>query len=99
VNHSNLQAASDGGHHDGHCAPSDEMKHLAYAEAAMMLIECLMVILIENRILTTNEMVDAVETAIAAKRQMVADHDHPEIAAVAAGVLSRLANSLAAAKL
>jgi hypothetical protein len=63
-----------------------------------MLIECLMLVLIENRILTTHELVKAIEDAIATKRQMVANHDHPEIASVAAGVLSTLANSLAAAK-
>jgi hypothetical protein len=63
-----------------------------------MLLECLMLVLIENRILTTHELVNAIEDAIATKRRMVADHDHPEIASVAAGVLSTLANSLAAAK-
>jgi hypothetical protein len=63
-----------------------------------MLIECLMLTLVEHNILTPNEIVVAVETAIATKRQMVDDREHPEIAAVAAGVLSTLANSLAAAK-
>jgi hypothetical protein len=77
---------------------SEEIKHLAYAEASLMLIECLMLTLIENNVLTTNEIVEAVETAIATKRQMVDDLEHPEIAAVAAGVLSTLANSLRAAK-
>jgi hypothetical protein len=90
---------SDGRHHDGHSVPSEEIKHLAHGEAALMLVECLMVTLIEHRILTTHEIVDAVEAAIATKRQMVADQDHPEIASVAAGVLSTLANSLAAARL
>ena len=63
-----------------------------------MLIECLMLTLVENRVLTTSEIVAAVETAIATKRQMVDDGEHPEIAAVAAGVLSTLANSLSAIK-
>jgi hypothetical protein len=63
-----------------------------------MLIECLMVTLVEQHILTTTQIAVAVETAIATKRQMVEDREHPEIAAVAAGVLSTLANSLAAAK-
>jgi hypothetical protein len=83
---------------DGHSVPSEETKHLAYGEAALMLIECLMLVLIENRIMTTHELVNAIEDAIATKRQMVADHNHPEIASVAAGILSTLANSLAAAK-
>lgn len=64
-----------------------------------MLIECLMVTLVEHHILTTTQIAAAVETAIATKRQMVEDREHPEIAAVAAGVLSTLANSLAAAKI
>ena len=95
----NPPVKSDGRQHDGHGAPSEETKDLAYGDAALTLIECLMVTLIELRILTTRQLVDAVEAAIATKRQMIADHDHPEIASVAAGVLSTLANSIAAAKL
>jgi hypothetical protein len=63
-----------------------------------MLIECLMLTLVENRVLTTAQLIGAVETAIATKRQMVDEGEHPEIAAVAVGVLSTLANSLAAVK-
>jgi hypothetical protein len=63
-----------------------------------MLIECLMLMLVEHRVLTTTEIVVAVETAIATRRQMVGDREHPQIASVAAGVLSTLANSVAAAK-
>jgi hypothetical protein len=77
---------------------SEETKHLAYGEAALMLIECLMLKLVDHNILTTDDIVAAVETAIATKRQMVHDHEHPEIAAVAVGVLSTLANSLTSAK-
>jgi hypothetical protein len=79
-------------------AVSEETKHLAYGEASLMLIECLMLTLVEHRILTTSQLLVAVETAIATKRQMVCDRKHPEIASVAAGLLSTLANSLAAAK-
>lgn len=99
MNLPNPPVKSDGRQHDGHSVPSEETKHLACGDAALTLIECLMVAIIEHRILTTQEMVDAVEAAIATKRQMVADDDHPEIASAAAGVLSTLANSLAAAKL
>jgi hypothetical protein len=74
------------------------MKHRAHGDAALMLIECLMVALIEHRILTTHEIVGVVEAAIATERQMVADQEHPEIASVAAGVLITLANSLSAEK-
>jgi hypothetical protein len=77
---------------------SEEMKHLAYGEASLMLIECLMLALIERGVLTTHEVIGAVEAAVATKRQMVDDGDQAQIASVAAGVLSTLANSLRAAK-
>jgi len=99
VNLPNPPVKSGGRQHDGNSVPSEETKHLAYGDAALILLECLMVTLMKRRVLTTHEMVDAVEAAIATKRQMVADDDHPEIASVAAGVLTALANSLAAAKL
>jgi hypothetical protein len=75
---------------------SQTTRHLAYGEAAVMLIECLMLILVEQRLLTTQQMIAAIEYAIATKRQMVEDGEHANISAVAAGVLSTLANSLAA---
>jgi hypothetical protein len=79
-------------------APYDIARHLAYGEAALTLIECLMLILAEQRVLTTQELVEAVENAIATKHQMVADREQPEIASVAVGILSAVANSLAAGK-
>jgi hypothetical protein len=78
--------------------PSETLKHLAYGEAAVMLIECLMLVLIDQRVFTVEQMVTAVETAIATKRRMVEEREHPEIAVVAAGFLSTMANSLAASK-
>jgi hypothetical protein len=76
--------------------PSETTRHLAYGEAAVMLIECLMLVLIEQRVLTTQQMVAVVENAIATKRKMVQEGEHPDISAVAAGFLSTMANSLAA---
>lgn len=73
--------------------------HLAQAEAALMLVECLMHVLIERRLLGTHELIDAVETAIATKHQFISDGSHPEIAAVAVGFLSTFANSVAASDL
>lgn len=63
-----------------------------------MLVECLMLTLIEQRVLTKDQIVAAVESVIATKRQMVADHDNTEIAILAAGVLKKIANSLTAAE-
>jgi hypothetical protein len=62
-----------------------------------MLIECLMLVLVEQQVLTKDQIISAVESVIATKRQMVADHDNAEIATVAAGVLRTIANSLTAA--
>jgi hypothetical protein len=81
---------------DGDPHPSDTTRHLAYAEAAVMLIECLMLVLIEQRVLTAQQMIATVENAIATKRLMVKEGEHSKISAVAAGVLSTMANSLAA---
>ena len=78
--------------------PSEDVKHLADAEASVMLIECLMLTLVERGVLTTQQIIGTVEVALSTKRQMVADRQHPEIAAVAVGVLTRLSNSLAASK-
>jgi hypothetical protein len=76
--------------------PAQITKHLAYGEAAVMWLECLMLVLIEQRVLTHQQMVDAVESAIATKRQMVHEGEQPTVSAAAAGLLSTLANSLAA---
>jgi hypothetical protein len=78
--------------------PTEEVRHLADAEAAVMLIECLMLTLVERGVLTTQQIIGTVEVALMTKRQMVADREHPEIATVAVGVLTRLSNSLAASK-
>ena len=83
---------------DSAAIDSEETRlHLAYAEASVMLLECLMLVLMERKVLPMEAMVDAVETAIEAKKVQVKDLDHPQIASIAAGVLSRIANSLAAA--
>jgi hypothetical protein len=77
--------------------PSETTRHLAYAEAAFMLIECLMLVLIERGLFTVDEMLAQVEIAIATKQQMVKDGEHAEISAVAASLLGSIANSVAAA--
>ena len=86
----------DGSPKDG--GPSVEVMHLAYGEAAIVLLECLMLTLVEQGVLTNQQLVETVEAALRTKGQMVADREHPQIAGVAAGVLTNLANSLAASK-
>jgi hypothetical protein len=79
-------------------APVDLDTHLAYAEASVMLVECLMLVLMEKKVVPIEDLVDAVETAIEAKQELIRDRSHPEIASIAAGVLSKIANSLAAGR-
>jgi len=62
----------------------------------MMLMEGLLQLLISRRVLTSEEIVSTVEAVIATKQQMIIDGEHPEISLVTAGVLSILANSVAA---
>lgn len=47
--------------------------------------------------MTREQLVASVEVAIATKRQMVADHESPQIATIAAGMPRTMANSIAAA--
>jgi NifB/MoaA-like Fe-S oxidoreductase len=75
---------------------NEVLLHLAYAEASVLLLECVMGMLVEKRVVTVSELVEEVETAISTKRAMVHDNRHPEVARLAAGVLARIANSLAA---
>jgi hypothetical protein len=76
--------------------PADLTLHLAYAEASMMLLECLMRIMVERNLVPLEEIIDSLETSIETKRLLAAEGSHAEISTVAAGVLSTLANSIAA---
>jgi len=69
---------------------------LAHGQAALLLLECLMLTLIEQKTMTAERMVEAVETVLATKLQMIQDEYHPQIARLATGLLSRISNSLAA---
>jgi hypothetical protein len=79
-------------------AARDLAMQLAHGQAALLLVECLMLALIEQKIVTADEMVGAVETVLATKLQMVRDDEHPQIAQLAVGLLSRIGNSLMAAQ-
>jgi hypothetical protein len=76
--------------------PSELVQHLASGEAALMLLECVLLRMLERGLLSSDELIGAVEAAIATKRQMVADREHTQVATVAVGTLSVLANSIAA---
>jgi hypothetical protein len=75
----------------------EKLLHLAYAEASVVLIESLMLVLMERGVLSREELFDALEAAIETKKGFVDDGVHAEIANLAAGTLTRIANSIDAA--
>jgi hypothetical protein len=77
-------------------SPGELAMHLAYAEACIVLTECLMLVLVEKQLVSRNELLDAVENAMETKKAMADAHWHQNIAPVAAGVLAQIANSLRA---
>jgi hypothetical protein len=72
--------------------------HLAYAEASIMLMECLMLTLVERKVLSPADVSSALETAIQTKESFAREGTHRQVSLVAAGVLRRFHNSLAAAQ-
>jgi hypothetical protein len=78
--------------------PSTETLHLAYAEAGVVLLETLMQLLIDRKVLDADDVIQSIETAIATKRVLAEEGNHAEISNVAAGVLSSIANSIAAGR-
>jgi hypothetical protein len=69
----------------------------AAGQAALMLVESLMLALVERRVVPSSELVEAVETVIETKRRLAEDGHEPDVAARAAAMLTTIANSLAAA--
>jgi hypothetical protein len=76
--------------------PSEVSIHLAYAEACILLLESLMLVLVEKKLVSKTELLNAVESAMDTKKAMEDAHWHETIAPIAAGVLAQLANSLRA---
>ncbi|AWN46101.1 hypothetical protein DK419_07075 [Methylobacterium terrae] len=72
-------------------------QHAAAGQAALMLVESLMLVLVERAVIPAAELIEAVETVIETKRRLAEDGHEPEVAAQAAAMLTTLANSLAAA--
>ncbi|WP_133123390.1 hypothetical protein [Methylobacterium frigidaeris] len=83
---------------DGKGRDGMDRQHAASGQAALMLIESLMLALVERKVIPASELVEAVETVIETKRRLAANGHEPEIAARAAALLTTLANSLAAAE-
>ena len=70
--------------------------HLAYAEACVVLVECLMHVMVEKKLVPKEDLIAAVESAMNAKKAMADEKWHQQIAPVAAGVLAQIANSVRA---
>jgi len=74
-----------------------DQAYAAEAQAALMLVESLMLVLVERRVIPAADLVEAVETVIETKRRLAADGREPAVATQAAALLTTIANSLAAA--
>ncbi|KMO16201.1 hypothetical protein [Methylobacterium indicum] len=74
-----------------------DQAYAAEAQAALMLVESLMLVLVERRVIPAADLVEAVETVIETKRRLTADGREPAVATQAAALLTTIANSLAAA--
>jgi len=69
---------------------------LAEGQAALFLLEALLFRLIDRKLLTREDVVDLIENALSAKRRLVDEESDPEVARIAAGLLSALTTSFAA---
>ena len=67
----------------------------AEGQAAMMVGESILMALIEHGILTKMQLIDAIDTAILTKRQMVEEGQDAEVSRIAAGLLAALQSSIA----
>ena len=75
--------------------PSTETLHQAYAEASILLVESLLLVLLQRNVLSRTDIEEAIEVAVETKKNFVDDNVHPAISRVAAGVLRRIGNSVA----
>jgi hypothetical protein len=75
-----------------------DVMRIAHGEAALTLIESLLLTLIENDILSQDQVQESVEIAIEAQRQNAEDGNRPDVAHASAGLLTMVANSVAAAR-
>jgi hypothetical protein len=77
--------------------PGETARHLAEGEAALVLLESVLLTLVGKGVLTADEVISSVESVVDVKRQMAADGASPELSTIAAGILVKVANSIAAA--
>ena len=71
---------------------------LAHGQAALVLVEGALLVLIEAGILDKDQMLEAIETAICTVRSLSGKEESHNVSAEAIGLLSGIANSLSAAR-
>jgi hypothetical protein len=70
---------------------------LAEGQAALVLVESVLLALVEANVIDKQHIIEALEGAIATKRTMLAEGKAPAISAAAVGLLTSIANSMTAA--
>jgi len=71
---------------------------LAHGQAALMLVESVLLVLIETGIVAKEQMVEAIEAVISSKRDLAEEEERRAVSEAAIGLLSGIANSLRAAR-
>lgn len=78
--------------------PDPVTRHLAEGEAALVLLEGLLLTLIDRGVVTREALVEAVDAVIQVKRRKAEDGVDPRLSTISAGLLSQVMNSLSAAR-
>lgn len=76
----------------------EEERLLAHGQAALMLVESVLLVLIETGTVDKERILEAVETVISSKRALADKEENRAVSAAAIGLLSGIANSLRAAR-
>jgi len=74
------------------------IERLAEGQAALWLVESLILALVDAGVLDTDRVLEAVDVVVAAKRAMAAEGRDPEIESASAALLASISTSIAAAK-
>lgn len=83
---------------EGSVTPEELLAHLAYGQAALMLLDSLLLLMIERHLFSKDELSQAIENAVETKKGFIDGGLHPQVSTVAAAALTQLANSLAASR-
>jgi hypothetical protein len=67
----------------------------AEGQAALLVGESILMALIEYGVLTKNQLIDVIDTAILTKQQMAEEGQDVEVSRIAAGLLTTLRTSIA----